>query len=213
MLVTGEVAVSLIVVILAGLMVRGFTVLSGTETNMDPDDLLTFSLSIPTASVPNDAVVPAEYEALLEQLRAIPGVVGATATNSLPFQGTGQWDFALDDRPERQDGEIARNAGIAHVTTDYFSTMGIPLLQGRGLTAEDTRDAPLVAVVSELMASRFWPGESALGKRFGYEMESSTPWITIVGIVPDKVISELGAEPYARSSHDRGRLRPKPACL
>jgi predicted permease len=202
LLVTSEVALSLVVVILAGLVVRSFAALTSTDPRMNPDDLLTFSLTLPAATYPDDDLVPSRYEELLERTRAVPGVAAATAASALPFGGLSQWDFQLDDRPPRQDGEVAWNAGITHVATDYFETLGIPVLEGRALTRGDGRDAPLVAVASESMAARYWPGESVIGKRFGYAMQDEStgttvvPWITIVGLVPDPVTSSVDQAPY-----------------
>ena len=196
LLVTGEVALSLVVVILAGLVVRSYSALSTTDPGMDPNDLLTFSITLPGASYPDDDLIPAEFERMLDGIRAIPGVSGVTATTNLPFNGRPQWDFQLDDRPAREDGDLGWNAGLSHVASDYFETLGIPVLDGRPLTRQDGRGDPLVAVVSETMASRFWPGESVIGKRFGYEMEEGVPWMTIVGLVPDPVTSTVDAEPY-----------------
>ncbi|MDX1646781.1 MAG: ABC transporter permease [Longimicrobiales bacterium] len=197
LLVTGEVAVSLVVVILAGLVVKSFGALTSTDPRMDPSGLITFTVSLPEADYPDPANVSEEYRTLLDRLRAVPGVESATASTRLPFGGMSQWDFVLDDRPPRQEGELAWNAGISHVTDDYFRTLGIPILAGRSLGPEDRRDAASVAVVSETMASRYWPGESVIGKRFGYDGIGDTiPWITVVGLVPDPVTSGLDSDPY-----------------
>lgn len=196
LLVTGEVGLSLVVVILAGLVVRSFSTLTNTDPHIDPNNLMTFSISLPTAAYPDTELIPSEFERLLEGLCAVPGVTEATGASSLPFGGIGQWDFELDDRPPRQDGTLAWNAGISQVATDYFETFGIPILEGRSLTPQDGRRDEMVAVVSETMASRFWPGESVIGKRFGYQMQDSVPWITIVGLVPDPVTSQVTDEPY-----------------
>lgn len=196
LLVTAEVSMSLIVVILAGLVVRSFDALSSTDPGLDPAGLVTFSVTLPLVTYPENAEVPAHFERLLDQLRSLPGVGAVTATTDLPLQGRGQWDFELDDRPPRADGDRAWNAGISHVATDYFETLGIPILRGRGLTRTDDRDAPLVAVVSESMASTYWPGEDVIGKRFGYLMADTVPWMTIVGLVPDPVTGTLASEPY-----------------
>ena len=159
LLVAGEVAVCLVVVLLAGLVVQSFGALAGTDPRMDPDDLLTFSVSLPASDYPEPGELPREYEAMLDALRDIPGVASVAATTNLPFTGTGQWDFQLNDRPPRQEGDLAWNAGISHVTEDYFRTMGIPILDGRTFGPEDRRDGVLVAIVSEEMVNRYWPGE------------------------------------------------------
>jgi putative ABC transport system permease protein len=196
LLVTGEVALSLVVVILAGLIVRSFSALTSTDPRMDPANLLTFSVSMPPTTHPDPEVIPDEFERLLESVRSIPGVMSATAATYLPFGGRTQWDFQLDDRPARRDGEMAWNAGITHVSTDYFETLGIPILEGRDFTDADIRDAPLVVIVSETLAARYWPGQRVIGKRLGYEMQETVPWMTIVGVVPDPVTGSLDAEPY-----------------
>ena len=197
MLVTSEVALSLVVVILAGLVVRSFDALTSTDPRMDPTNVVTFSITLPAAGYPDVETLPDEWGRLLEGLRTIPGVGAVSAATSLPFSGRAQWDFELNDRPPRADGEVAWNAGVSQVASGYFATLGIPLIQGRTLTPEDSRQGPLVAVVSETMATRYWPGESVLGKQFGYEAaEDSVPWITIVGVVSDPVTSSLDAEPY-----------------
>ena len=86
-LVAGEVALSVVVVVLAGLVVRGFGVLTSTDPRLDPDDLVTFSITLPESDYPDVDVVPAEWERLLDQLRAVPGVRSASATSVLPFSG------------------------------------------------------------------------------------------------------------------------------
>lgn len=197
LLVGGEVAVSLVVVLLAALVVRSFGALVGTDPRMDPSDLLTFAVSLPEASYPERSDVGAAFDEILGELGAIPGVERVAATTNLPFTGTGQWDFQLDDRPPRQEGDVAWNAGISHITGDYFATLGIPVLEGRTFGPEDRADGRLVAVVSESMVRRYWQGESVIGKRLGYEMaEDSVPWMTIVGMVPDPVTAGLDREPY-----------------
>ena len=196
LLVTGEVALSLVVVILAGLVVRSFSALTNTDPGMDVENLMTFAVSLPRIAYPDDDLIPVEYEKLMDELPAIPGVTSAAAATVLPFGGRAQWDFELNDRPARQDGEVAWNAGITLVSTDYFETLDIPVLEGRGLTAQDARDAPLVVVVSETMADRFWPGQSVIGKQLGYLMEGTVPWMTVVGLVPDPITGRLDSEPY-----------------
>jgi len=197
MLVSGEVAMSLVVVVLAGLVVRSFAALASTDPRMDPTNLVTFSVSLPETSYPDVEIVPVEIARMLDGIRAQPGVESASATTNLPFRGRSQWDFQLNDRPARQEGEMAWNAGISHVAGGYFETMGIPIIDGRAIGEQDRRDGQLVAVVSEAMAQRYWPSERVIGKQFGYAFdEIETPWITIVGLVPDPVTSSLDAEPY-----------------
>jgi putative ABC transport system permease protein len=195
-LVTAEVAVSLVVVILAGLLVRSFGALVSTDPGFRADNALAFGVSLPKTSYPDDQRTFAEYRRLLDGVRAVPGVVSVTAATDLPFGGgMMRWDFELADRPPRQAGERAWNAGITSVMPDYFETLGIPILEGRGITRDDQADAPLVGVVSETMARVYWPGQSALGKRWGYGRDNGqVPWITVVGVARDRIVDHVGEE-------------------
>ncbi len=195
-LVGVEVAVSLVVVILAGLLLRSFRAMAATDPGFRPERVLAFDLVLPRARYPGDRDVPDAYQRLLEGVRAVPGVVAVTAGSSLPFSDRlGRWDFQLADRPPRKEGEQAWNASLSVVMPDYFETLGVPVVQGRGLTRADNADAPLVGVVSESMARTYWPGQSALGKKWGYPSDDgSIPWITVVGVVPDQIRAHVGEE-------------------
>jgi predicted permease len=204
--VTAEVAVSLVVVVLAGLLVRSFTSLSSTEPGLDASNVLTFAITLPPAAYPESALVAEEHAGLVARIRAVPGVAAASGGTTLPFQGGyGQWDFQLDDRPPRQEGDRAWNAGIAWVQAGFFETLGIPLLAGRGIEPTDDAGAALVAVVSEAMARTYWPDlatsesglRGVLGKRFGYaSADGGVPWNTIVGVARDQRYIGLDEEPY-----------------
>jgi putative ABC transport system permease protein len=192
------VAVSLVVVLTAGLLARSYVALAGEDRGMETSGLLTFGLTLPAGNYPEAERVHEEMEALLERVRALPGVAGAAAGNRLPFaDGYGQWDFQLDDRPPRADGEQAWNAAVHIVGPRYFETLGIPLTRGRAIRAEDGPETPWVGVVSEHFARTFWPGEDPLGKRWGYAQgEDSVTWITVVGVAEDPRLTELDEDPY-----------------
>jgi predicted permease len=197
-LVTAEVALSLVVVVLAGLLVRSYAALRGSERGLDTANLLTFGVTLPPSDYPRPELVPLDYVRLLDGIRALPGVAAASAGTTLPFSGgMSQWDFQLDDRPPRQEGERAWNAGIAFVQPGFFETLGIPIVSGRPLASADDAGAPLVAVVSEAFEDVYWPGESAVGQRFGYgPSQDSVPWITVVGVAPDQRRQGLDDDPY-----------------
>ena len=198
-LVAGEVALSLVVVLLAGLLVKSWMALDRTDRGLETSNLLLFSITLPSSAYPEDRVVPGSFDALLDRIRQVPGVAGVTAGTTLPFtSGWSRWDFELDDRPPRKEGDRAWSAGISVVTPGFFETLGIPVLAGRGIGADDREDAPLVGVVSEAMASTYWPGESPLGKRWGYgaSADSTRAWITVVGVARDPVRERLDEEPY-----------------
>lgn len=199
-LVTGEVSLSLVVVVLAGLTGRTLEAMAGTDPGFDEENVLAFRIALPSANYPDAPETPAAFTRLRARLEAVPGVRGSSTASALPFSGGfARWDFELDDRPPRQQGDLAWNAIVTQVGGGYFEALGIPLLEGRGITAADGPGDALIGVVSETMARTYWPGESALGKRWGYEMTDSTgntyvPWITVVGVAPDQYVRRVDEE-------------------
>lgn len=195
-LVTGEVALGLVVVIVAGLMGRTMAALTAADPGLEVDNVLTFTVSLPTASYPEDAQVPDDMGRMVASLRALPSVTAVAASSALPYsRSSSRWDFLLDDRPPREEGDQAWSAEIALVLPGYFEALGIPVLEGRGFTESDRADGAMVGVVSETMARTFWPGESPVGKRWAYPSgDSARVWITAVGVVPDQVNSRVDQE-------------------
>ncbi len=198
LLVAGEVGVSVVVVILAGLLVRSLTALSNQDSGLAEDHLVAFSLTLPQSAYPDRETVHLDFQRITEGLAAVPGVEAVTAATFLPFQGgTMQWDFQLDDRPPRQQGDRAWNAHLTMVQPGYVDALGMELLQGRGLTAADDEDAPLVGLINRAMAETYWAGEDVLGKRWGYALnDSTTSWITVVGVVENPVRGRVDEDPY-----------------
>jgi len=195
------VGVSVVVVLTAGLLVRSYQELSGVDRAMETGNLLTFSLTLPEHGYPDAAQVPDEYGRMLERIQGLPGVARATAGTVLPFaDGVAQWDFQLDDRPPRQEGEQAWNAAVVMAMPGYLETLGIPLRRGRPIQASDGPGDPWVGVVNETFARTYWPDRSldeVLGRRWGYQQsQDSTTWVTVVGVAADARRTELDEEPY-----------------
>ena len=196
-LVGAEVALSLVVVILAGLLVRSYAALSGADQGLETSNLLTFSLTLPSTTYPEGEEVPAHFETLLGRISALPGVSAASGASALPFDGfAGQWDFQLDDRPPRNEGDRAWNAAVGIAAPGLFETLGIPLVAGRGIGPDDDERGPWVGVVNETFARVYWPGEDPLGKRWGYAQDDSVTWISVVGVAADPVVNDPAEEPY-----------------
>ena len=190
-LVAGEVAMCLVVVVLAGLMARSLSSLANTDPGMDPANVLTFGVSLPSTSYEEAEDTPNEFGRLFERFAAIPGVTAVGAATAFPFSGgTARWDFELDDRPPRQDGDLAWNARVNLVSHDYFEALAIPILRGRDFRPSDGPDDALVGVISERMAATYWPGEDPIGKRWGYlngpPEDPYVNWITVVGVAQEQ---------------------------
>jgi putative ABC transport system permease protein len=186
LLVVGEVALSLMLLIGAGLLVKTFVCLQGVNSGVAAEEVLTAQINLPESRYRDPAQVSAFYRELIERLEASPGVQAASVGTIRPLSGEARSDpFAIEGRPF--DPTNLNSAGWQIVGANYFRTLGIPLLRGRDLTAQDTDEtAPIVAIVNETMAWRFWPHENPIGRRITLGLpRSDNPWITIVGIAKD----------------------------
>jgi putative ABC transport system permease protein len=198
LLVISEFALSLVLLIGAGLMLRSFVALQAIDPGFQPDHLLTMVLSVGGSRDAGSGRAPEFYQSALARVRAIPGVASAGMTNHLPIAGD-LWGlpFWIDGRPLPHPGEEPDGA-FRLVLAGYLETMRIPVLRGRGINAGDTTGAPAVVVINEYMAQRYWPGENAIGKRISLDNPSSSKlpaWLTVVGIVKNAVRADWAAPP------------------
>ncbi len=187
LIVVGEVAVALVLLAGAGLLLRSFVKLQRADLGLDVEDVLTLGLWVPDARYPDHANQVRFYDETLGRIAALPGVLAAGATNDLPLGGADSiLSFAIEGRPEPPPGESPQS-GFHQVSPGYFGVLGIPLLRGRSLAPEDSRESPSVVVISEAMARRYWPGEDPVGRRISYGTDAAglPHWTTIVGIVGD----------------------------
>jgi putative ABC transport system permease protein len=166
LLVAVEVALSLVLLISAGLFLRSLQELHRVSPGFRSESIVTLATSLPLARYPEGDQIPF-YEELYARVRALPGVSSFGAVNILPLTNNYSTDaFQIEDRPVpegEKPGAEARSVGAG-----YFEAMGIPLLRGRLFDARDRRDSPGVVIVSDAMARKFWPGEDPLGKRITY---------------------------------------------
>lgn len=183
-LVIFEVAVSLVLLIGAGLMIKSFLRLQQESPGFDPANVLSMQISLPVTKYTNEQQRRAFSQQLLERVETLPGVHSAGVINPLPMGGGGwQTGFVVEGLPAPGPGEVP-STDIARISADYFDVMRIRLLKGRYFTRQDTETAPRVAIVDETFANRYWPEEDPLGKRIKLGGPQSTePWLTIVGVV------------------------------
>jgi putative ABC transport system permease protein len=196
LLVVAEVAVSLLLLIGAGLLINSFLRLRHVDPGFRTDNLLTMKVVLPKTKYPDPARRAAFYTELLRRVEALPGVKSAAVTTNLPLYRQGNSiSIAIEGRPEPPPGQEP-TVVTRVVSPHYFQTMGIQLLQGRELGAEDRQDSPAAVVISETMAHKFWPGEDAMGKRISAgKPQSPDDWIRVVGVVKDVRQFELDADP------------------
>lgn len=212
-LVVSEVALALMLLIGAGLLIKSFGRLQQVEPGFDQRNLLTFGLSLPRAKYASDTTQIAFYDQLLPAIAAVPGVQSVGATSVLPFSGnwsTGSFTVEGHQPAPNQPGPWG---DIRIVSAEFFKTLRVPLLNGRGFTNQDGPSAPVVAVVDDEMVKRFWPTVDPIGKRitFGSATGDSTRWITVVGVVGHTKHEGLDAEarvqmylPYPQTGQNFG---------
>ena len=186
-LVISEIALALVLMIGAGLMIESFRRVSEVPPGFDPQGLVTMRVALsPVTYAPTDKQ-NAFYRALLDRVRAIPGLDSAGAVDGLPFS-TGGFDnsFSINGRPDPPASQPLK-ADIRRVDPGYFAAMRIALIEGRAFRDTDRTDAPPVVVVSRSMARKYWPNESAIGKRltihFGPPEGINTEIVGIAGDV------------------------------
>jgi predicted permease len=163
-LVVSEVALSLILLVGAGLMIRSLWLLSTLDAGFDPHGVLTMTVVVPRNKYSRPIDEIAFFDRALNKVRALPGVVSAGLIDDLPLNNEGSHQpVAIEGRPVQamsDQPEIDTRA----ITPGYLSTMRIPLLRGRDLSAADAPDRPAVVLISESMAKRFWPNEDPIGR-------------------------------------------------
>jgi putative ABC transport system permease protein len=182
-LVVAEVTLAVALLVAAGLVVRTVRRLQAAPLGFAPENLITMQVSLPGTKYGQAEQRVNFFNRLLEQLRNVPGVVDAAASEIAPASDA-DWTVEITVEGDATGMNEARTSATAHVATPrYFHTLGVPLLEGREFAPEYRGDGPLEVVVSESFARRYWPNEDALGKRF--RAGSNNPVGTIVGIVGD----------------------------
>lgn len=185
-LVVFEVALSLVLLVGAGLSLRSFLALVKMNPGFDVDNVLTANLVLPVAKYREEPKREAFYRDLVQRVKTTPGVESAGLVNYLPLAGGNSSDaYLVEGEAEPQPGQ--EHEGRYRVATpDYFQTMRIPILKGRGFTEQDKAGAPRVMIVNETLARKHWPGQDALGKRIRFfGPPERTSWMEIVGVVED----------------------------
>jgi len=186
-LVTAQIAFAAVLLAGAGLMVQGFIRLARVYKTFDPGHVLTMEITLPEQRYNDDAKIRAFHQQFLERVAALPGVLSAGTVTNPPASNVDNARslFAIEGHTILRESD-APSADLQSVSPEFFRSLRIPLLQGRDVTDHDGDGAPAVAMISRTMATRFWPGASAIGQRIKLGSPGSQAnWITIVGVVED----------------------------
>jgi putative ABC transport system permease protein len=201
-LVVAELAVSLLLLVGAGLVVRSFARVLDVQPGLNPSRLLTARIHLPENKYHTPAQIDGFFDELMRQLQTSPGIKGAAANTPLPFSFN-EWDtgFLLEGSPAPTPDSITPTY-VHFVSPEYLGAMQIPLLRGRNITYFDNKNAPPVVMVNQNFVVRYLANQDPIGKRLrlgGYEGITGTdfknnPWITIAGVIGDVKQYGLDAE-------------------
>ncbi len=188
LLVVAEIALALVLLVGAGLLVKGFHALLNVNQNFRPESVLTFTLSLPDNQYAQKPGRAAFFGQTLQRLAAIPHVQSAALATYVPYANGGGTDlnpFAIEGRAPQERGEIFSSI-VETVSPDYFRLLNIGLRSGRELSNSDADGTLPVVDISAILAARYFPGENPIGKKIKIGKDDlETPWMTIVGVVDD----------------------------
>jgi putative ABC transport system permease protein len=187
-LVIAELALTVVLLVGAGLMVRSFMKLYALDLGLETDHLLTMRADLPLQKFDTSEKRRQQFEAMLSKVQTVPGVVSASLTESLPVGGGGRVIVEIEGKPVGQEAAPAPALSVT-ITPEYFTTVGVPIRRGRVFTADDGADGQANVIVNERFVARFLPGEDPLGKRIRVKNARTTNaqpsgWLTVVGVSP-----------------------------
>jgi putative ABC transport system permease protein len=194
-LVIAQVALAVTIVAAAGLLIRSVLRLQSVDLGLPADRLVLLDLHMPQQRYAERRQHAQFLDDVMAQLQAVPGISAATPVNISPFSGQG-WDLPRFTAEGQSDEEAVSNASlnIESVHPNYFETFEVPLVRGRAFTAADREGTLEVAIVSEDVAARIWPGQNAVGKRLKMGRPSSeSPWYTVVGVAAQTRYREVAS--------------------
>ena len=190
-LVAGQVAFALVLLVGAGLLLASFDRILAINPGFKADGVFTGRISLPVARYADDQAVRAAYDRLLPALRAIPGVTAAGLTGSLPFGGDYSDSVILAEGYQMAPGESVISPSQINITEGLVDALGMSVVRGRAFTTADGQGAPRAALVDERLAQRFWPNQDPIGRRMFLPSDPNDllkpppddGWLTVVGVV------------------------------
>jgi len=201
-LIVSEVALSLMLLTGAGLLINSFWRLLRTDAGFELQGVLALDIPLSTTKYPKPEQRAAAFESLIARMKSLPGVRDASVVSNVPLTDFDyELSFQIEGRPPYKPGEEA-TTDYTVIGNDYFRTMNIPLLRGRGFTNHDVAGSPEVIVVSDAFVKRYFPGEDPIGRRIVFDGPKKTP-LEIVGVVADIKRNglDVAAEPELYVSH------------
>jgi putative ABC transport system permease protein len=188
-LVIGQVALTTLVLAVAGLLLKSFDRLHGLDLGFGAAEVALAQIDLANTAGPSDA--QRRMARLAERVATMPGIVNATAIATAPFAGSQGVDGLMRAEGQAMPHSATPFSNYEGVDTAYFSTLGLPVLSGRAIDDRDTADSQRVVVVNEAFARLFWPGLDPIGRRVRMGDSADDPWMTVVGLVADARYRDL----------------------
>lgn len=189
-LVVAEVALSLILLVMAGLMIRSFAKLTNIDPGMSTANVMSMRINRSPAKSKDGSQNAIFFQSVIERVKTLPGVEGAGVASHMPFVFTEEWPITVESVANA--GAQTQSVDTRTVSADYFATMQIPLVAGQMFSGEDGPQSMPVIIVNQAMVNRYWPNQDSLGKRIKIgNLESKSPWFTVKGVVKDSAQSAL----------------------
>jgi len=184
-LVISQIALTLTLLVAAGLVLKSFSRLQSLSLGYEPQAVFSARFELPWRKYNDRAKIDTFARALLEKVRGVPGVQNAAVSSNGPLMGGWQTGFWRGEKPRPQPSEML-NSDLEVIGGDYLSTLKVPLLRGRTFNDRDTKDSPRVIIIDQAMAEQYFPGEDPIGKRLGVDVGNDDEgWVMseIVGVV------------------------------
>ena len=209
-LVVAEVALSLVLLVMAGLMIRSFAKLTNIDPGMSTANVMTMRINRSPAKSKDGAQNAIFFQSVIDRVKSLPGIDAAGVASHMPFVFTEEWPITVESAANT--GAQTQSIDTRTVSADYFTTMQIPVVGGHVFSTEDGPQAPPVVLVNQAMADRYWSSQEPLGKRIKIgNIDSKSPWFTVKGVVKDSAQSALdqGTRPeiYFALGQMAGRYR------
>ena len=196
LLVTGEMALAVVLLAGAGVMIRSFLKIHSADMGVNTANILGGSVDLPPARYARSEDKISFYDRLTARLQAMPGVESVATADSLPSWGSSKFPFELAGASPADPSRRQRLSALK-ISPAYFRTLEAKLLAGREFNDADVASGPPVAIVNQLFAAQFWPGEDPLGKRLRlFEGDTPEPWLTVVGVVANIMQNDINRQRF-----------------
>lgn len=191
-LVMGQIAITMLVLSMAGLLMRSFDRMRRLDVGFTAQDLFLAEVAIPPSRYAEPVDLQRAMVRLAEHVATLPGISHATAVSSAPFAGTQGVDATIFAEGQPFDESVNPLVNYEGADPSYFATLDLPILRGRGIDVRDRAGSQPVVAVNEAFARLFWPGKDPIGRRIKLDSsKSNSPWLTVVGLVADTRYREL----------------------